>query len=483
MIQTPNFHDGETIRRQRNLTETQKHTDYAVQQGVLVNNFYKPDFSEISDTFIISETAEMPKELKTKDIKPSKSLIPISAISVGVMGTIAGFTYFIQKNTKAAAKSAQEQVLPTLTRHVAINDETHQAIYRMVRNPNRQTILAGTGVIALTATAFMAKTFFDGFKEVWVKRKEADIQKNLQENLIAVETQTFSGKMKIIRAMLSEKTEEFKKALNSDDYSFEKLNFASNKNHELSPYNDEISAFKYFIFGVLTFGTILGLGFLSIKNLSKGKKYLDKNVEAIKNAIPEIIKNSAKETKAADKENLKNLFVALGTPKDYIKTQLKNLKWSNNEIKNFEAELTAATAKLERAIGGDGTDKPTFYSHVDDYRAHLYNYLLDTDNKQFKRLFFGIAGISALGYGGKLVGDAIKEVEVKKINAQTELELQKRLVSTELRNFKAKKEAAINPLIEEFYRQKELGKSNEELKTMADNILYEIKNGAPFVYA
>ena len=145
--------------------------------------------------------------------------------------------------------------------------------------------------------------------------------------------------------------------------------------------------------------------------------------------------------------------------------------------------MFSSTARVERALGGDGTDKPTYYSHVDDYRAHLYNYLLDTDNKQFKQLFFGIAGLSAVGYAGKLTGDAIKEVQVKKINAQTELDLQKRLVSTELRNFKAKKDAAITPLVEEFYKQKEAGKSKEELKVIADNILYEIKNGAPFVYS
>ena len=72
---------------------------------------------------------------------------------------------------------------------------------------------------------------------------------------------------------------------------------------------------------------------------------------------------------------------------------------------------------------------------------------------------------------------------VKKYNADIELNLQKRLVSTELRNFKAKKESAIEPLCEEFYRLKESGKSPEELKVVADNILFEIKNGPPFVYS
>ena len=113
----------------------------------------------------------------------------------------------------------------------------------------------------------------------------------------------------------------------------------------------------------------------------------------------------------------------------------------------------------------------------------MFNYLLNTENKQFKQLFFGITGLTAFSYGGKLAGDAVKEVQVKKINAETEINLQKRLVSTELRNFKSKKDAAIQPLIEEFYRQAKLGKPKEELKVMADNILLEIKNGPPFVYS
>ena len=213
------------------------------------------------------------------------------------------------------------------------------------------------------------------------------------------------------------------------------------------------------------------------------EQYLEEGSKALKNTIPEIIKKSTKETMNEDREILKNLFTALGTPKKYIKEHLQNLNWSKADIKDFEEELLTSTARVERALGGDGTDKPTYYSHVDDYRAHLYNYLLDTDNKQFKQLFFGIAGLSAAGYAGKLAGDAIKEVQVKKYNAQTELELQKRLVSTELRNFKAKKDAAINPLVEEFYKQQKEGKSKEELKVIADNILYEIKNGAPFVYS
>ena len=108
---------------------------------------------------------------------------------------------------------------------------------------------------------------------------------------------------------------------------------------------------------------------------------------------------------------------------------------------------------------------------------------MNPKNPQFKNLFLGISSISALSYCGKTLTDAIKEVQVKKYGANIELDLQKRLVSTELRNFKAKKESAIEPLCEEFFEQKKQGKSPEELKVIADNILFEVKNGPPFVYS
>ena len=146
--------------------------------------------------------------------------------------------------------------------------------------------------------------------------------------------------------------------------------------------------------------------------------------------------------------------------------------------------MKTSTIQVNPNIGGDGTPRPAFNSFVDDYRAFFYNWLIDTDNPQFKQLFLGITGVTAVSYGGKLAGDAIKEVQVKKINAETELELQKRLVSTELRNFKSKKDAAVLPLVEEFYRRLDNGKcTKEELKTMAENILSEIKNGPPYVYS
>ena len=174
--------------------------------------------------------------------------------------------------------------------------------------------------------------------------------------------------------------------------------------------------------------------------------------------------------------------------KEFIKEQVTALNWAKKEKENFEKKIIekieTSTTKVNPNIGGDGTPKPAFNSFVDDYKAFFYNWLLDTSNPQFGLLFGGITSITAIGYGGKLAGEALKDVQVKKINAQTELDLQKRLVSTELRNFKAKKDSAINPLVKEFYKQVDSGKrTKQELKTMAENILLEIKNGPPFVYS
>jgi len=354
--------------------------------------------------------------------------------------------------------------------------------------------------------AFMGKTFFDGFKEVWVKKREADIQKNLQENLIAVETQSFGGKMQITRSMLSQKAIELSKYLNKNpknkptyEETFKALMkqqpFAPRERVEFLGKRSELrnsgegagkdNRLLFALTGLATFAGIVGLGFLSLKSLTKSKGHLEKFINDTKSEIKKIIEKTKPETKKQDMANLENLFKTVESTEEEIKEFMKPLNWDDKEefINKLSKEINKSTVDANIYCGGGKTPKPTFYSHVNDYRAFLYNYLLDTGNKQFKALFFGTTGLTAVGYGGKLLGDAIKEVQVKKINAETELELQKRLVSTELKNFKAKKDVAIQPLMDEFYKQARQGKPKDELKVMADNILLEIKNGPPFVYS
>lgn len=489
------FHDAETIRQQRNLTNSQKRANTETKEGVLVNTFIKdcPDckinLNDTYDSLVISENAKMPSRLYEKNTSKEKSILPISAVAVGVMGAVALLSAFVRRNTKINLNISDAKRLPATTRNVALNEETHQALYQMIQSPTRKTIHAGIGVLTLTAMGFMGKTFFDGFKDVWVKKREADIQKNMQEQLIDIETQSFAGKIQITRSMLAEKAQEFSKFLDDGKEKIlpnfgKHLKFTGKYNNNKDNSNNNMN---YFLLGAGTFAAIVGLGFLSLKNLSKSKNLLEDYVKDRKNIITDIVKKSTNLTKDNDKKLLEAHFQSIDAAPETIKNYLKNLNWDKNEIEEFTQRLIkkaeTSTTKVNETIGGDGTPKPTFYSHVDDYRAFFYNWLLDTDNKQFKQLFFGITGLTAMSYGGKLAGDAVKEVQVKKLNAQTEIDLQNRLVSTELRNFKSKKDAAIQPLVDEFYKQVDKGKPKEELKVMADNILFEIKNGPPFVYS
>lgn len=489
------FHDAETLRQQRNLTTQQKKNNSDTKEGVLVNNFikdgnsgYELNLNDTRDTLVISDNVKMPSRLNEYETSKEKSIVPISAAAISVMGVIALFTAFVRRSAKINSKAGKFDKLPSTTRNVAINEETHQAIYRMIHNPTPKTILAGSGVLALTAMAFMGKTFFDGFKDVWVKKREADIQKNLQEQLISIETQSFGGKIQIVRSMLSERAKELNRFVSNakpTDPSKVKKTFGGiTFGNSYSKKNDEKSgSWKYFALGAATVASIAGLGYMSLKNLNAGKKEIANFMNRARTAIDDIVKTSSAQTIEHDKITLKTLFHEAEFSRAEIENSIKNLNWDDKIKQDFTAEAIRATAKVNEAMGGDGSDKTTFYSHVNDYRAHLYNYLLDTDNKSFRQLFWGITGLTAVSYGGKLVGDAIKEVQVKKINAETEVNLQQRLVATELRNFKSKKDAAIQPLIDEFYCQVAQGKPKEELKIMADNILLEIKNGPPFVYS
>lgn len=492
-MKTNPINDIEGKRQKRNLTDSQKKNADLTREGVVVNSLIKENgIDEMYDTMVISDNARMPQKIYEQNTSKDKSLLPISIIATGVMATMALLSFVAKKSAKINLSIVPEKKLPTMTRNLAINEETHQAIYQMVQCPNQKTILAGVGVLTISAMAFMGKMFLDGFKDIWVKKREADIQKNLQENLIAVETQSFSGKIQIVRCMLADKAREFSEYLSNKPevplpfkkmMSFDKVGFKGKENRK----DNSQGGLRFFALGALTLGTVVGLGFLSLKNLRKGKVYLEKYVENTIEAISKIVEKSCQETKEIDKINLKNMFQAIDAKPEFVEKKLSELQWEDVEKVKFIDEVlfntTKSTATVEKTMGGDGTPKPAFYSHVNDYRAFFYNWLLETSNPLFKNLFFAITGVSAISYGGKVLGEAVKDVQVKKINAQTEFELQQRLVSTELRNFKAKKESAINPLCEEFYVQVRKGKPKEELKIMAENILSEVKNGPPFVYS
>ena len=485
--------DIESTRHQRNMTKTQKRNDSNVKEGVIVNSFVKDpllSLDETCDTLIISNTnIDLPQKVYEKETKQREPLIPLCIATVGVMALLGGFTAMMKKFSKGKLESTKEYLLPGMTRNHCINDEIHQSIFSMIQSPSRKTILASLGVITLGSMAFMGKIFIDGFKDVWIKKQEADIQKNLQENLIEVETQSFSGKIQIIRSMLSSKAKMF-----SQELAFKGKNSGTeNKTNDNK---------KMWLIGGATLLSILGLGYFATRNIRKSDEFIRKGIKNTKTGIDNLINdfNSGKPLdniqahngmvlsgKDAYKALIENMLETIYAKPEEIERVVNKLNLPQAEkeefIRQLKDDMNQVTEQVNPMMGGSGRNKITYFSHVNDYLSFFYDWLMNPKNPQFKNLFFGIAGVSALAYGGKTAAEAVKDVQVKKYNAETELELQKRLVSTELRNFKAKKESAIEPLCDEFYLQKDAGKSKEELKIIADNILFEIKNGPPFVYS
>ena len=498
--------DIESTRHQRNMTKTQKRNDSNIKEGVIVNSFVKDpllSLDETCDTLIISNTnIDLPQKVYEKETKQRDPLIPLCIATVGVMALLGGFTAMMKKFSKGKLESTKEYLLPGMTRNHCINDEIHQSIFSMIQSPSRKTILASFGVITLGSMAFMGKIFIDGFKDVWIKKQEADIQKNLQENLIEVETQSFSGKIQIIRSMLSSKAKMFSQELTfkANDDKASRNTITKNNSDEISSYRNKDK--KMWLIGGATLLSILGLGYFATRNIRKSDEFIRKGIKNTKTGIDNLIDdfNSGKPLdniqahngmvlsgKDAYKALIENMLETIYAKPEEIERVVNKLNLPQAEkeefIRQLKDDMNQATEQVNPMMGGSGRNKITYFSHVNDYLSFFYDWLMNPKNPQFKNLFFGIAGVSALAYGGKTAAEAVKDVQVKKYNAETELELQKRLVSTELRNFKAKKESAIEPLCDEFYLQKDAGKSKEELKIIADNILFEIKNGPPFVYS
>lgn len=501
--------DLDSARHQKNMTNTQKRNDTLVKEGIIVNSYVKDpllSLDETCDTLVISNTnIDLPSKLNEKEENKKNPLLLLSAVSLGVMGLLGGFTGMMKKFSKGKLESSKEYLLPGITRNHCINDEVHQSIFSMIQAPNRKTILASLGVITLGAMAFVGKTFIDGLKEVWVKKKEADIQKNLQESLIEVETQSFSGKIQIIRSMLSSKAKLF-----SNELSFQgKSEGGKRGKYKWGKYegdkegnNEKGSEKAILMLGSVTLVSILGLGYYALRNIRKSDEYIKSGIKNTRAGLDNVINEFNKGApianiqghdgttlsgKEAYKHLIENLLDSIYAKPDEVERVVNKLNLPEAEKKEFILHLNdsmnQATEKVNPMMGGSGRNKITYFSHVNDYLSFFYDWLMNPKNPQFKNLFFGIAGISALAYGGKTAAEGVKEVQVKKYGAEIELDLQKRLVSTELRNFKAKKESAIEPLCDEFFIQKENGKPKEELKIIADNILFEIKNGPPFVYS
>lgn len=490
------YQDMETQRQYRNHTQTQKKNISEMKEGVVVNSLIKENkeslgLANVYDNLIIPDTTKKPDAFVKIDEKFTvkenhKPLTLLLATTTALFGVLAGSMLLVSKAAKHKAVLPEWKTLPEIPKNVAINSEPHFVTYLMLRDPNMRNVMGALGVFVLSAIGLASKNFVDGVKEIWVRKQQANVQKNLQEKLIAVETQSFSGKMQILRNMLNEKAKELNSVLNKPNVNNEKMTFRkfiSFKHSQDSSDNDRNKNILT-ILGIV--GTAIGasiFGFIAFRSLQNTAKVYERYLTGMDDKIKDLIEKQ----QVWDMDSLKkikNILVSMNYPLSKIENVLAKAKnLPEGFVNEVKIEVEKITQQGAEAIAGRPGTKPAFYSHTNDERAHLYNMIVNWENPLLKILFAGLSTVTTVGYVGSAIIEAIKEAQVIKENAKTEFDLQKRLVNVELNNFESKKRSVIEPMIEEFKVQAMQGKDKAELQTRAENILYEIKNGPPFVYS
>ena len=465
-------------------------------KGVLLNNHIKNDknisFDEIKDTLLIHENKqEQEKQEQTKkesSFDAKKALLPVIVGTTIAIGACAGLSGILKKSSKNLLNSKTFEQLPDLAVNMNIREETHFALYRAIRDPNYKNILGAVAVGIMSGITFASKKFVDGTKEIWLKKKEADVEKNLQENLIAVETSSFSGKLNVINELMNKNIKHFDEVLNKKKPSvFDQFKHSFKGNQQQKEPNE---LKKNLIYAGITVAGLIGaiaLGKVSINNIRKTAQNTNEFANKLTEKTIDAIQNMSNKADKKDIPTVETLLKSICAKPEFVKEIGEKYNLSADEIQKMIDSVAESKKTIfsdaPTALGGI-PKKIQYYCYLDENKGHLYNWILNPENKFTKYIFGAFTLSSAIGYTAEKSMEALKDYTVMKENAKTELDLRKRLVDVEIKNFKSKKESAINPLIENFDKQAQEGKkSKEELKQIADNILYETKNGPPYVYA
>lgn len=487
------------LKTKKYLTERQIKQKDATVEGVVVNNFIKNDEQDektsLKDTYnalLIPENNKVKEEKKEieKGFDTKKALIPLVAGALSVFAISGTMGALMKNSAKKITTEPFKNQLPAMGINLNIVEETHFATYMALRDPSRKNLMAAGAVFSFSAITLVGKKFIEGVKEIWTKKQEADIQKDLQESLIEVETSAFSGKLDVVRDMLSKKGEYFKSAINGQnqkaaldtDIYKKHFNFKGKEKEK----NDKKKINPYLIVSGLTLLAGVATAIYTLSSIRKSGKTIDNFTKDFANKKGEILENILNGKADDPKKELMDVLIKMGTNKETAKDCAQKIGLKGKELEDFANTVAADVDTIwGNAPTGMSTEsgKSFFYCYINEARGHLYNWLVHSENKFLKDLFIAMSLVSAGSFISQQTTEALKNVAVLKENAKTDLDLQKRLVNVEIENFRAKKESAIKPLIEDFEQKRKEGRAPEELKVMADNILLEIKNGPPFVYS
>src|SRR5574344_1893569 len=224
------YQDLETRRQYRNHTNTQNKNISEMKEGLIVNSLIKDskddksvNIEDMFDSLVIPDKTTKSDTFEKKDKSSAekplhRSLIPLLASTVGLFGLLAGSMVGLRKAAVLKTSLKPWQTIQEITKHVSVNDEPHFATLLMIRDPNYRNIMGAMGVFVLSAIGLVGKNYVDGIKEKKKKKKQADVQRDLQERLIEVETKSFSGKMQILRNILKEKAKDLNSVLQKDSF-------------------------------------------------------------------------------------------------------------------------------------------------------------------------------------------------------------------------------------------------------------------------
>ena len=457
----------------------------SLQEGVIVNNCIKDPQEYPSDLAVL-----MPESYKkVDDIKNDKepnvskgifksAIIPLILAPVLTLGVGAILSNCYLRSVK------NKNDFHNVGRVITLNKDNLMVLYKLLQEPTPKSLYAAIGVIAVSAILYVLKNTIDGFKEFMINQNKANCKKHLEEALINIETRSFAGKNQINRNLILEIREKLneinnKKGVNfEEEASFKGNEHKSNKNKTQESGLLDNSKFQLLL-GICTLGLSCLFAGLLLKNINKAAKQVEEHSNKLADKIEENISTMSEEKLLSE---LKKTRMSLEKVKIIINKNTNIPKENKEKIFNQIKEEYNVFGEAPYQISGN-PHKIQFSSLTTEITGFLYAFIVDP-KKSTRDLCLTMFSFAGLAYVGEKSVDTVKDMQVEKARVDTEITLQDKLVDTELRNFMSKKRSYLNPLVEDYIiAVKQNPKNTENLKKRYNNVLEEVKNGPPFVYA